>query len=68
MTGLLAIGLGLLVIGSALAFWGYRPPKARPVRAHRRRSRPHSVSVLSILARCAAEAGSSLAVELEVSS
>ncbi|ASO18327.1 hypothetical protein FHR81_002730 [Actinoalloteichus hoggarensis] len=50
MTGLVLGGSALFVVGLVLACWGYRAPRrAEPARVR-------SVSVMSILARCAVEA------------
>ncbi|APU18751.1 hypothetical protein [Actinoalloteichus sp. GBA129-24] len=50
MSALVLGGSAFVVVGFALARWGYRAPRqARPARVR-------SVSVMSILARCAVEA------------
>ncbi|AOS61552.1 hypothetical protein [Actinoalloteichus hymeniacidonis] len=50
MIALVACGSALVVLGLALAWWGYRPPKRVAPK------RVRSVSVMTILARCALEA------------
>ncbi|APU12779.1 hypothetical protein [Actinoalloteichus fjordicus] len=48
MIALVLGGSAFVVVGFALAYWGYRAPKPA--------ARVRSLSVMSILARCAVEA------------
>ncbi|MBB5906641.1 hypothetical protein [Actinoalloteichus hymeniacidonis] len=65
---LISAAVALFAAGLPMTVRGYRTPRPRRVKAHRTRAHAGSVSVASILARCAAEARSSGGAPLLVNS